>query len=67
MVMVPTGSTAPITGLMLAEVAPDVFHWRVERPPISMMAGFAVKALITGPLAAAVPDGVPALAPPGLA
>ena len=60
--MVPTGSTAPIVGFMLTEVAPDVFHCRVVSPPLSMMAGLAVKALITGVLAAAVP----ALAPPGL-
>jgi hypothetical protein len=37
---------------MLAELAPDVFHWSVERPPLSMMLGLAVKAVMTGALAA---------------
>lgn len=60
--IVPAVSTAPIVGFMLTEVAPDMFHCRVERPPLSMMVGFAVKALITGVLG----DEAPALAPPVL-
>lgn len=61
--MVPIGSTAPITGFMLTEEALDMFHCRVERPPMSIMAGFAVKVLITGELG----KDAPAVAPPGAA
>ena len=64
--MVPIGLTAPINGLMLTELAPDIFHCNTETPPVFIMAGFAVKELIAGPLAPPAAGEAPVLDPPGL-